>query len=123
MIQADKRDSQRVYERVAVTISVIPDERFKMNRGPVREVTSEISEKGLRFYDEQGLPEGAMVEIFIEPPDAVSPITHYGRVRWVTPAADRPGFDMGVELLDASPEDRGAWLAYVRRRINSAAAP
>lgn len=115
-VQMDQRGEARIFDKVGITINVILDQGFKTKHQANREVTIDISEGGLRFYDDWGLPDHALLEIVLVPAGSKQQIVHYGEVRWKTPAADRPGFEIGVQFTEATRADRDAWLAYVRSR-------
>jgi hypothetical protein len=117
-VHLDKRSDSRVFDKVRIHINVILDRGFKTAHQAAREVTIDISEGGLRFHDDWGLPDNALLEIELSPEDSGEKIIHYGEVRWKTPAADRPGFEIGVQFTEATRAHRDAWLAYVQNRRN-----
>lgn len=117
-IHLDKRGESRVYDKVRIQICVILDRGFKTKHQAAREVTIDISEGGIRFHDDWGLPDNALLEIEMTPADTGEKIVHYGEVRWKTPATDRPGFEIGVQFVEATRAHRDAWLAYVQNRRN-----
>lgn len=115
-VHLDKRNESRVFDKVHIQISVILDRGFKTAHQAAREVTIDISEGGLRFHDDWGLPDHALLEIEMTPANSDQKIVHYGEVRWKTPAVDRPGFEIGVQFTEATRAHRDAWLAYVQNR-------
>lgn len=116
----EHRRELRIPDAIGIRVAVIMDHGFKTSHEATDEHTVDISEDGLRFFDEWGLPDGALLEIQMHTKPDTKPIVHYGRVRWKRPAADRDGYDVGVQFVQASREDRDAWLAYVHSRSGSA---
>lgn len=117
-IHPDKRREDRIYDNIGITIYVVLGRGFKTQHDAAHEVTIDISEGGLRFYDEWGVPENAHLEIVMQPYDNRPPIVHFGQVRWKSRATDREGYEIGVMFTEASSEDREAWLNYVSARRN-----
>lgn len=118
----DKRSSPRFYDGVPFRLFILLGTGLRSPHELSEEVTTDISEGGLRFYDEWGMPDGALLEIQMQTPGSNELISQHARVRWKTAAADRPGFDVGVQFVDAAEEDRRAWVGYVRQRSGTSCA-
>ena len=117
MIQTDKRVEPRIFDRVGISINVMLGDGLTTAHEFANDVTIDISENGLRFYDVSGLPDGALLEIFMTPEGVAQPISQLAKVRWRGTATDRDGFEIGVKFVAASRPDRAVWLDYVRQRL------
>lgn len=116
--QIDNRIQPRVLDRVPFTLNIVRDNKTKvrLNQEPIKAL--DISEGGLRFYDEHQLPDGTILEINLQTAVGRDPITQLARVRWTYPVPDKPGFDIGVQFIEATSSDQSAWNAYVNQRLD-----
>jgi len=112
----DKRTEPRVFDAVKISVVVVYGSDFKPAHEAARDITLDISEGGLSFYDEWGLPEHVLLEIHLQTSELAKPIVLNGYVRWRRPAPDTHGFTVGVQFVEAGEADREAWLKYVRER-------
>ena len=117
MQHIDLRNEPRILDRVNFSLLVYLGGNQKTGHEMANGKATDISKNGIRFYDEWGLPDDALLEIQLQPPEFQQPITQYGRVRWKYPAPDRPGYEIGVQFLDRASLDRTAWHRYVNSRI------
>ena len=120
---SEHRSEPRFPDPIGLRVAVIFDHGFKTNHEATGERALDISEDGIRFYDEWGLPDGALLELQLFTRSGELPVIHYGKVRWKKPSAHRPGFEVGVQFVQATQQDRDAWLAYVRNRGAQAPLP
>jgi hypothetical protein len=115
-VNIDKRGEPRVHDAIGITVHVILDSGYKTLHETSHDITFDISEGGIRFYDEWGLPDDALLEVDLQVGELDRPITLFGRVRWKSPVPDKNGFDVGVQFVEATEADRDAWFDYVGKR-------
>ncbi len=118
----DQRNAPRFYEAVPFKMFVL---QGGGNRSPHKfsdEVTFDISEGGLRFYDKVEIPDDALLELHMHIPSQGEFIRQQARVRWKAPATDQPGYDIGVQFVESTDQDRRAWLQYIHQHRSVSAA-
>lgn len=118
--KVDQRAASRICDSVRISLLVVFGRDFMPEHEAAHDLTLDISEGGLSFFDEWGLPENVLLEIRMQVAEDARPIVHYGRVRWRHPAPDTHGFTVGVEFVEASQEDRRIWLDHVKARRDKA---
>jgi c-di-GMP-binding flagellar brake protein YcgR len=116
IINTDKRNVPRFYGAIRIAVSVILGGKSKRPEELAPDQAMDISETGMRFLDESGLPEGAMLEVFIMPDGVAQPIRQLARVRWAAALPDRRVFEIGVEFVETKQADHAVWIDYVRQR-------
>ena len=122
--QMDKRHDPRILGPLDFTLAVVTGEG---SSGPIPPQTKhsalDLSEGGIRFHDEQDLPENALLEIRLQPGKDKGPITRHGRIRWKYPLPDQGGFEVGIQFVGGSPADRHAWQDFVDDRLDRIGTP
>lgn len=116
----DLRAEPRVRDAVRLAIFVVYGRDYRPSHEAAHDITIDISEGGLSFYDEWGLPEHVLLEIRLQTAANAPTIVQYGRVRWRRPAPDTHGFTVGVQFVEATRADREAWVSHVRARHDTA---
>lgn len=119
----DQRNEPRILGPVDFTLFVISG----MESEPAHELMTrsalDISEGGIRYFEKKDIPENALLEIRLQPRERRKSITQYGRVRWKYRAPDRGGFEVGVQFVEATGEDRNAWQQFVQGRLERIRTP
>ena len=94
-----------------------PDSRSEADNQILRCETLDVSVSGLRIWIPEPISEGSTLNIAAPMEDWKENLELVGKAKWVKKAdkADKPGFWVGLELMDSSRENMEKWLKVVYR--------
>ena len=122
VMHAEKRRESRLGEKVRIFYVTSPGARGESRSELLQAETVDVSEGGLRFHDSSGSIGFSMLEINLLPPDASQPITEFARVRWLGPASQGAGNEVGVQFVPLQASDHAAWAGYILQKKRKIAA-
>ena len=104
-------------KRKFIRLEVPVDLKYIVENEPVRKevTTNDLSCEGLRFTSEEGVREGALLELNLNIPDASNPVHINGKVVWSKRLSteDRSPFEVGVEFIKIEEDNKNTFLKYL----------
>jgi Tfp pilus assembly protein PilZ len=112
----ERRRAQRVYAGF-VEYCLVEDESSKKYQA----MAENISTSGICIYSSDEIKTNALLLITIYLFDGSNPIESKGKVAWTRPSTylniDKKHFDVGVEFVEISTEDRDRIIHYTAKNI------
>ena len=115
----ERREFVRLDTRMDVAYSVLSSQQ------PTRVVTKNISGGGICFFSDRVLRPGTRLQVTMKLPDREEPLRFMAEVAWseqyemIGKAQRQRSVEVGVQLLDISPQDRDAIMQHVILTIKS----
>lgn len=77
--------------------------------------TKDLSCEGLRFISEEGINEGALLELNLDIPNANNPVHINGKVVWAKKLStkDSAPFEVGVGFIKIEEDNKNTFLRYL----------
>ena len=112
----DRRQHPRMSFQKAIYIEV-------MQRGQIRDThadvmrceTVDVSVSGLKVFVPREVPANSLLHIAAHTDDWQESLELKGVARWCAPTADKQGYWLGLELMDANSEAMHKWFMVLQR--------
>ena len=106
----DRRQHVRQPRAERVVVQIVSSTRDTLPPGTVvRCSTKDVSSKGISIQLEQRLPEGFLLELWIEISNHASKFFLAGEVKWCQELDEGKRYLIGIELKDGETEDFKLW--------------
>ncbi len=106
----DRRQHVRHLRDERVVVQIVSSTRDTLPPGTVvRCSTKDVSSQGLRIQLEQQLPEGFLLELWIEISNQARKFFLSGEVKWCQELDEGKRYLMGIELKEGETEDFKLW--------------
>ena len=104
-METEKRKAKRIKEEAKVIIALLSKDLVPPGKTVSYNLTKDISSKGMKIRTDTFLPIDAMLKIELSLTKPTRFISVLGKVRWVKTLYAGESFQMGIEFVEASPED------------------
>jgi len=114
----ERRKHQRIHIERAIFVEVEhPDSRSEASNQILRCETVDVSVGGLKIWVPDAVVEGSTLNIAAPMEDWTENLELTGKAMWVSSSdsSGKPGYWVGLELMDSSREDMEKWLKVVHR--------
>ena len=112
--QKDRRQHVRQPRDERVVVQIVSSTRDTLPPGTVvRCSTKDVSPEGLRIQLDQAVPEGFLVELWVEISSHSSKFYLAGEVKWCQALEDGKRYLVGVALTEGKTEDLEQWQALL----------
>lgn len=112
----DRRQHPRLAFQKAIYIEVATPGRVRDTHAEVmRCETVDVSVSGLKVFVPVDVPVNSQLHIVAHTDDWQQSLELHGVARWCAPTAERNGYWMGLELLDADSEAMQQWFMVLQR--------
>ena len=106
----DRRQHSRQPRDERVVVQIVSSTRDTLPPGTVvRCSTKDVSANGLRIQLDQSVPEGFLLELWVEVSNHPTKFYLAGEVKWCQELDDGKRYLVGVELKEADTEDFKQW--------------
>jgi uncharacterized protein (TIGR02266 family) len=112
----ERRQDSRVDEEDRVSVELISDIQLPPGKKFFNALTKDISPGGARIMTNAVLPVGTPVSLEIVLSGRRKLIHATGKIRWSRDVYEEKLFEMGVEFVGMSPEDKLILLEHTYRR-------
>lgn len=117
----DRRQHVRQPRDERVVVQIVSSTRDTLPPGTVvRCSTKDVSSQGIRIQLDQQLPEGFLLELWIEISNHTSKFFLTGEVKWCQELDEGKRYLIGVELKEGETEDFKLWQEVLGGNENAA---
>lgn len=117
----DRRQHSRQSRDERVVVQIVSSTRDTLPPGTVvRCSTKDVSANGLRIQLDQSVPEGFLLELWVEVSNHPTKFYLAGEVKWCQELDDGKRYLVGVELKEADTEDFKQWQEVLRENSTGA---
>ncbi len=110
----DRRQYERIEVVQAIFIEVVSrGSRKESDNAILRCETVDISVGGLKLFVPDEIASGTRLNLAVPMEGWTENLELEGQAKWSRPADDRPGYWVGLELMDSSREDMERWFKVV----------
>ncbi len=112
----DRRQHTRQSRDERVVVQIVSSTRDTLPPGTVvRCATKDVSSQGIKIQLDQQLPEGFLLELWIEISSHASKFFLAGEVKWCQELEEGKRYLIGVELKEGETEDFKLWQEVLGR--------
>ena len=112
----ERRQHERIEVVQAIFIEVVGRGSRKETDNPIlRCETVDISVGGLKIFVPEQIAAGSHLNLAVPMDDWKENLELQGEAKWSQPADGRPGYWVGLELMDTSMENMEKWCRVVHR--------
>ena len=116
----DRRQHIRQPRDERVVVQIVSSTRHTLPPGTVvRCSTKDVSRQGIRIQLDQQLPEGFLLELWIEISNNASKFFLAGEVKWCQELKEGKRYLVGVELKEGETEDFKLWQEVLGKNKTS----
>jgi Tfp pilus assembly protein PilZ len=112
-VKMKKIEEKRKFIRLEVPVEF----KYILASGAARKnvTTKDLSCDGLRFISEEGVEEGAQLELNLDIPNANNPVHINGKVVWIKRLSTEDGspYEVGVEFTKIEEDNKNTFLKYL----------
>jgi c-di-GMP-binding flagellar brake protein YcgR len=112
----NRRRENRINEEDKIVVEILSDESLPAEKRVVNALTKDISPGGVRIISNIEIPVNTQLRIEIVLSKRRRRVQVTGIVRWARSIYEADLFEMGVEFLHISPEDRMHLLEHTYKR-------
>jgi hypothetical protein len=112
----DRRQHPRISFQKAIYIEVVQRGQIRDTHADVmRCETVDVSVSGLKVFVPREVPANSLLNIAAHTEDWQESLELKGVSRWCAPTADKQGYWLGLELMDADSEAMHKWFMVLQR--------
>ena len=113
---ADRRQHPRINFQKAIYIEVAQPGQIRDSHAEVmRCETVDVSVSGLKVFVPRDVPANSHLHIVAHTDDWQESLELHGVARWCAPTAQKNGYWLGLELMDADSEAMHKWFMVLQR--------
>ncbi len=111
----DRRQHTRQPRDERVVVQIVSSTRDTLPPGTVvRCSTKDVSANGIRIQVDRRVPEGFLLELWVEVSNHATKFYLAGEVKWCQELDDAERYLVGIELKDSDTEDFKQWQEVLR---------
>ena len=116
----DRRQHTRQPRDERVVVQIVSSTRDTLPPGTVvRCSTKDVSANGIRIQVDQRVPEGFLLELWVEVSNHPTKFYLAGEVKWCQELDEAKRYLVGIELKDSDTEDFKQWQEVLRSNDSS----
>lgn len=116
VLSKERRKENRVKEEDKIVIEVLSGIELPQGKKIISALTKDISPGGVRIMANMALPVDTLIRMEIVLPKRRRLIQATGRVRWARSIYEEELFEMGIEFVHISTEDKMILLEHTYRK-------